>query len=443
MTSAAMLRTGALLACLLALPGAPARAGDRHAEDFRRWLRAELERSHLSPESIGFDDFVAKAVQKLESDPAPEVFNAWVRDELASRWLSFAPIRASAPPLPKLDLPFDRRVHWIVGQGISTSGSHTGDAEFALDFAMPEGTPILAARRGRVARVVDGFTACCLPKEQGAQTNAVYVVHRDGSYQVYAHLRPGVVAREGQAVQVGDLLGYSGSTGYANVPHLHFETVIRTGPARTHSIPMRFRNGTPGGYLPKEWRLYSNRPRPAVELRVSANGSELASAQPFLLEDHSPVSLRVERIGPTGPVDVTRDPHTRYVALTPWSLRIDGSGRVLFMRSSPWAPLPDWIELGVAVVTILYQSPELGEGYFDVRFRIEGVRAPENEPAARSGEDAAAPLGFRDPADAAHQRGGAHVDALRGGDREHLAEGLLHQRDQAVVHLVLGPQEVL
>src|SRR5262249_18987177 len=64
-------------------------------------------------------------------------------------------------------------------------------------------------------------------------------------------------------------------------------------------------------------------------------------------------------------------------------------------------------------------------------------------PPHRSREDAAAALRLLDPLDPADQRGAAHRDApvARGG--EHLVEGALDQRDQAVVHVLLGPEEVL
>lgn len=46
----------------------------------------------------------------------------------------------------------------------------------------------------------------------------------DNTFALYAHLKyKGVVVKQGQKVKEGDLLGYSGNTGFSDSPHLHFE----------------------------------------------------------------------------------------------------------------------------------------------------------------------------------------------------------------------------
>ena len=49
----------------------------------------------------------------------------------------------------------------------------------------------------------------------------VLVKHTDGLSSLYAHLSY-ISVTEGTQVPVGGLLGYSGKTGYATGPHLHF-----------------------------------------------------------------------------------------------------------------------------------------------------------------------------------------------------------------------------
>ena len=93
------------------------------------------------------------------------------------------------------------------------------------------------------------------------------------------------------------------------MPHLHFEVSILDASKQPRTIPFRFRNETPQGYLPKAWRLYQNRPPMSDRLAVSVGGQQLVSGQPFLLEGRAPVQLQVARATPSGEmIDITRDP---------------------------------------------------------------------------------------------------------------------------------------
>jgi murein DD-endopeptidase MepM/ murein hydrolase activator NlpD len=84
---------------------------------------------------------------------------------------------------------------------------HTG-----LDLAADSGTPVLAARAGRVV----------LAEEVGAYGLTVVVDHGEGLETLYAHLR-GFTVRPGDWLEQGQSLGSVGMTGRASGPHLHFE----------------------------------------------------------------------------------------------------------------------------------------------------------------------------------------------------------------------------
>ncbi|MFC3657410.1 peptidoglycan DD-metalloendopeptidase family protein [Xanthomonas hyacinthi] len=128
-----------------------------------------------------------------------------------------------------------------VDQGVGGHFSHH-DAQnyYALDFALAEGTPVLAARAGTVMQVEAGFAAAGLDRETfGGRANFVRIVHADGSMALYAHLAPqGVAVRPGQRIAAGERLALSGNTGLSSAPHLHFAVQVNRG-MRLESIPFR------------------------------------------------------------------------------------------------------------------------------------------------------------------------------------------------------------
>ncbi|PSD25461.1 hypothetical protein C7E18_21425, partial [Stenotrophomonas maltophilia] len=75
----------------------------------------------------------------------------------------------------------------------------------AVDFALPEGTLVLAAREGTVMQIQDGFRGNGQDRERdGARANFIRVLHSDGSMALYGHLQAGGMrVRRGQAVGAG------------------------------------------------------------------------------------------------------------------------------------------------------------------------------------------------------------------------------------------------
>ena len=158
----------------------------------------------------------------------------------ASDWRSGWGLTAGGHDAPvAYQLPFDER-RFSVGQAPEGRFSHR-DAEnrFAVDFTLPEGTPVLAARAGRVTRVQSGFSGNGLAPRDRERANYVRITHDDGSMAVYAHLKPeGVQVRTGQRVRKGQRIGLSGNTGFSTAPHLHFVLQVNRG-MRLESIPLR------------------------------------------------------------------------------------------------------------------------------------------------------------------------------------------------------------
>ncbi|HEY9585159.1 MAG TPA: peptidoglycan DD-metalloendopeptidase family protein [Candidatus Paceibacterota bacterium] len=96
------------------------------------------------------------------------------------------------------------------------SGTHNG-----IDFRASPGTPVLAAGDGVILGRGDTDTAC-----RGASYGRwVLIKHKNGLSTLYAHLDL-IKVTTGQEVHIGDVIGYSGSTGYATGPHLHFALFV-------------------------------------------------------------------------------------------------------------------------------------------------------------------------------------------------------------------------
>lgn len=136
------------------------------------------------------------------------------------------------------DLPFKEGTSHKVVQGYGGLFSHKNKA--ALDFAMPVGTTVYAAREGTVYRYKD-YSNEGGPFTSERKANYIIIQHSDGSFGCYWHLQQfGVVVKEGQ-VKKGQLIGYSGNTGFALRPHLHFAVKRRLNYDKDSFVKTRFR----------------------------------------------------------------------------------------------------------------------------------------------------------------------------------------------------------
>lgn len=102
----------------------------------------------------------------------------------------------------------------VAAKRLYTSGSHNG-----VDFGTPLGTAVLAAGPGTVAGAGDTDITC--PRASFGRW--ILIKHPNGLATIYAHLSV-ISVQEGQTVGAGQVIGYSGNTGYSTGPHLHFGT---------------------------------------------------------------------------------------------------------------------------------------------------------------------------------------------------------------------------
>ncbi len=150
-------------------------------------------------------------------------------------------IDARADPEHVYRLPFAKGQSFHVLQGFGAGFSHTGLEYYAVDFAMPEGTPVHAARGGQVARIVEHNTRGCWEDGCGRFANYIVVLHDDGTTGEYYHLmQNGALVEPGDRVEPGQRIGLSGNTGHTTMPHLHFAVYRAVEGGRTQSLEIQF-----------------------------------------------------------------------------------------------------------------------------------------------------------------------------------------------------------
>lgn len=87
----------------------------------------------------------------------------------------------------------------------------------AIDLACPMNTPVVASDSGRVMNLTGWY-------QQGYGWG-VFIDHGNGIVTAYGH-NSALVVSPGQYVQKGQIIAYSGMTGWATGPHVHFEVRV-------------------------------------------------------------------------------------------------------------------------------------------------------------------------------------------------------------------------
>lgn len=148
-------------------------------------------------------------------------------------------------------LPFENGNSFFISQAAGGPiTTHDGeDSRYAVDFTMPENTPVVAAREGVVIASESSHRHGGRNPALMSMANFVSIVHSDQTVATYAHLAPGgVLVRPGERVLAGTTIGYSGTTGYTSGPHLHFvvQRLVRQNQGfAAVSLPLRFYVGDP------------------------------------------------------------------------------------------------------------------------------------------------------------------------------------------------------
>ena len=160
--------------------------------------------------------------QHLEGDLALlEKENARIQARLAAAQNGTGPVAAG--PIK----PGSGGLIWPVnGPVVSPFGMRWGRLHAGVDIAVPSGTPVHAAKSGRV--LIAGWVS--------GYGNYTCIGHGGGLSTCYGH-QTSIGVSVGQNVSQGQVIGYSGCTGHCFGPHVHFET-------RINGVPVN-----PMGYL--------------------------------------------------------------------------------------------------------------------------------------------------------------------------------------------------
>lgn len=119
----------------------------------------------------------------------------------------------------------------IITQTFGTTAFATANAQVyggkghnGIDLGIPTGTTLKAARSGTVRGSGNTDLVC----KGASYGNWILIDHDNGLSTLYAHLSLIKVA-PGQKVNTGQLIGYTGNTGFSTGPHLHFSVFATQG----------------------------------------------------------------------------------------------------------------------------------------------------------------------------------------------------------------------
>jgi murein DD-endopeptidase MepM/ murein hydrolase activator NlpD len=153
------------------------------------------------------------------------------------------------------DLPFKKGTsRWVV-QGYGGLFSHVHTA--AIDFSMPVGTEVFAAREGVVFAYKDDSDQGGIFPGYKRKANYLIIKHADGSFGCYWHLKKNGVLIKSGSVKKGQLIALSGATGFVLKPHLHFSVKRILNYDINSFVKTRFRT-TAGNLFLKNWTAYES-----------------------------------------------------------------------------------------------------------------------------------------------------------------------------------------
>ena len=172
--------------------------------------KQESGRIAVGDSPYGTEDVTLPDIPQAHPTPEDEARNSSEQERVAAVWKRKpGPARFSLPlGDPAKQLPEGKTFGW----NRLFNGQPADQPHMGADYAVAEGTPILAAADGTVA----------LAEEMFYPGNGVILDHGDSFFTVYYHLSE-IQVQKGQEVKKGERIGLAGHTGRATGPHLFFE----------------------------------------------------------------------------------------------------------------------------------------------------------------------------------------------------------------------------
>jgi murein DD-endopeptidase MepM/ murein hydrolase activator NlpD len=195
-------------------------------------------------------------------------------------------------------LPYAPGKGYRVSQGYNGVYSHFGADQYAIDWRMPMGTPVHAARGGTVVGVKNDSNIGGDDNKYDWDANYVLVEHADGTLGQYVHLmKGGSKLKVGQHVEAGDLIGLSGNTGHSTGPHLHFSVFKAKDGKHRVTIPVHYKTAEDFAVTLEEGKAYKclSSSGMAVDLKPRKSDLLVTTNHPLVSEsrDAAPSSLHV------------------------------------------------------------------------------------------------------------------------------------------------------
>lgn len=115
--------------------------------------------------------------------------------------------------------------------------AHKGKLKNSVDYKCKIGSELKAPLDGEVVFIKQDSNIGGPDKKYWNKGNYITIKHKNGEYSLCEHLKcNGATVKVGDKVKKGQLIGYSGNTGYTLGPHTHFQVFKFTGPNKNEDF---------------------------------------------------------------------------------------------------------------------------------------------------------------------------------------------------------------
>lgn len=215
------------------------RRDEMEAEEQKRREEEQERQKRLDEESAAMEaeknDLAESSVEVIidEGSDKPFLYFNFSADDSVSQEGDKLP-EGSPKPDVILQYPIEDPLNTVItkiepyGTGDVVTVYENGETYFnkGLNFPVPEGTPVYASADGKIINAKD---------KGNGYGNCLIIAHSDELATLYAHLSE-MLVQDGDEVKAGDLIGYSGRTGYVYGATLHFEVRVNG----QHTDPIDF-----------------------------------------------------------------------------------------------------------------------------------------------------------------------------------------------------------